>query len=63
MKFRKHNWFDTEHQVEKYGIQAKHPITGQWYYCHDNGTPLIYDTVEERNEKIKELRENTNAVE
>lgn len=63
MKFRKRNWFDTENQVEKFGIQAKHPIPGQWFWCHDNGTPLIYDTIEERNDKIKELRESEHAVE
>lgn len=62
MKFRKSNWFDTEKLVEKYGIQAKHPMTGQWYYFCEDGKPLLYDTIEERNTKIKELRESQNAV-
>lgn len=63
MKFRKHNWFDTKNQVEKYGIQAKHPLSGQWCHCHEDGKPLIYDTIAERNAKITELREAENAVE
>ena len=62
MKFRKSNWFDTENLVEKYGIQVKHPISGRWCYCFEGSKPLIYDTIEERNNKIKELQETIDEV-
>lgn len=54
-KFRKHDWLNTKEISIKYGIQAK-TETISWSHCCDGGKPLIYDSEEERDKKLKELR-------
>lgn len=55
--YRKHSWLNIQIMKEKFGIQSK--ATGyeaRWLHCTDGGMPLIYDTAEERDAKLKELR-------
>jgi hypothetical protein len=56
MKFRKHEWFDKEKYVQKFGIQARHGITGVWHHVAENGEPCLFDKESDRDDKIKEFR-------
>lgn len=53
LKFKTNNWLDTSTMQIRYGIDAFYD--GAWYHCSDGGKPLFFDTVEERDEKLKEL--------
>lgn len=55
--FRGCPWLDRETDTDKYGIQVK--LTGfevRWLHCCEGNKPMIYDTAEERDAKMKELR-------
>lgn len=55
--YRKHDWLDTKTNTPKYGIQAKAvDWEVRWLHCAEDGKPLLYDTPEERDAKLKELR-------
>lgn len=55
--FRRHDWYDAKARVPKFGIQGKprDPFAG-WMHCCEGGKPLIFDTEQERDAKLKELR-------
>ncbi len=54
MKFKKNNWFDSKELKVFYGIDAK--VDNEWHHAAEDGKPLLFDTSEERDEKLKELR-------
>lgn len=55
MKVRPTTWFNTDEQREKFGIEVHHH--GKWYHAALDGEALMFDTEEERNTKMEELKE------
>ena len=55
LKFKTNNWLDVATMTVRYGVDAFHD--GAWYHCSDGGKPLFFDTAEERDAKMVELRE------
>jgi len=59
MKFRKSTWLDTKTNKPVYGIKASHPEihNGKFLNAMFENKPLLFDNAEERDSKIKELKE------
>jgi len=47
-------WFNTKQMKEVFGIKVK--FEGEWMNAGDNNGPLFFDTKEERDAKIEELK-------
>lgn len=43
MKFRLHNWLNTDTRKEHFGIQAWDVKGKKWCHCFEGETPLIYE--------------------
>lgn len=56
MRFRKSTWLDTKTNKPVYGVKAQY-ADGKFYNAMFEGRPLLFDNEEERNNKIKELKE------
>lgn len=54
MKFKANDWLGTETMTIQYGIDALYE--GVWHHCCEDGKPLFFDTAEERDKKLEELR-------
>jgi len=62
MKYRKHEWLNTETDVAWYGIQVRHK--GKWLHVMENGAALVYPSEDRCDEKLRELRkEHPHAAE
>lgn len=55
MRFRKTTWLDTKTSKPVYGIKAEYK--GKFYNAMSEGKPLFFDKKEERDQKIKDLKE------
>lgn len=53
-QYQAHDWLDTKANKPKHGIDAL--VSGRWMHCAENGKPLLYDTEEERDAKLRKLR-------
>lgn len=53
MKARSFDYFNTKTMEMKYGIQVKHQ--GKWMPCAEEGKPLMFDTPEQRDERMREV--------
>ena len=51
MKSRNFDYFNTKTMEVKYGIQVRHG--GKWMPCAENGKPLMFDTPEQRDERMR----------
>jgi hypothetical protein len=54
IKYKKNDWLNTQTRTPMYGIDAR--VDGKWHYVAEDGKPLLYQTAEERDRRIKELR-------
>ena len=55
--YRPHDWLDTKTNLPKHGIQAKAVgFECRWLHCAEDNSPLLYDTPEERDAKLRDLR-------
>lgn len=54
MKTRACNWLDTDTGKPKFGIQVF--VNGKWHNAAENGKPLLFDDLLEREAKRRELR-------
>jgi hypothetical protein len=52
-EYRKHTWGNIKSGKAVHGIQGL--SNGRWLHCCENGRPLLFDTPEERDAKIREL--------
>jgi len=52
--FRKSTWFDTKKVKEVFGIKVKHD--GKWLDAGDDKGVLFFDTEQERDIKLNELK-------
>ena len=52
--FRKSTWFNKEKMKEVYGIKIKHE--GKWMDAGDNNGILFFDTEQERDIKLSDLK-------
>lgn len=56
MRYRKHLWLNTKTRTREFGIQCKPQPKDHWFHCHENGTPLIYNTEAECDAKLAKLK-------
>ncbi|MFZ4857937.1 MAG: hypothetical protein ACOYL3_16225 [Desulfuromonadaceae bacterium] len=54
LRFKANNWLDTKAHKVFYGIDVK--MNGTWHHASADNQPLFFDTAEERDSKIVELR-------
>jgi hypothetical protein len=54
LKFKANNWLDTKAHKIYFGIDVK--MNGTWHHASADNQPLFFDTAEERDLKIVELR-------
>jgi len=59
MKYRLHDWFNTDKLTPHYGIQVL--IKGKWHHCMDNNGPLIFESKAQAQQKLKQLKEGKNV--
>ena len=56
MKFRVHEWFNTETLKPMFGVQAWDVKGEKWLHCFDGSGPCVYDTEKQAGDKIEELQ-------
>ena len=54
MKYRAHEWINTNTMQPVYSIQAQVGKKG-WANVHENGKPMFFDDKEKRDVKLKEM--------
>lgn len=54
IEIRPNDWINVNTLTEIFSLQIKH--NGKWCHVHSNGEPLFFDTAQERDEKIAELK-------
>lgn len=55
-EFRPHLWYDEEKNCSAFGIQAR--VGGKWMHTASGNIPNIFYSEEDRDKKLKELRES-----
>jgi hypothetical protein len=56
MKFRVHEWIDTDLGDTHYGIQAKPSPTARWQHCVKGEEVILYKTKQAAKAVVKTLR-------
>ena len=63
-KYRIHKWYNEKADTAAYGIQTHDPENRRWLHCCRNKEPLIFDTEEQAEKEMNEIKfdEWKNAV-
>lgn len=56
MQFKRYDWLDVKNVKPIFGIQVRESNKDTWHHLSMNGKPVLYETEEERDKKLKELR-------
>ena len=57
LQYRPSTWFDTTKHAPVFGIEAQEG-SSDWLNLAEGGKPLIYDSEEERDAKLRELEQS-----